>query len=137
MNNAWSYAITGDYARSLSTLRALRSRLPDAWEPLMLQAELLYRTGQAKDAAANYEVRLLNGEGGIVSVVMSNLYRVRGGLTVNAMAYALYWYELTDPDLESARCEILHAVKALNANSNVRQNKSGSIETAPEPHKTI
>ena len=117
MNNAWSYAIAGDYARSLSTLRALRSRLPDAWEPLMLQAELLYRTGQAKDAAANYEVRLLNGEGGIVSVVMSNLYRVRGGLTVNAMAYALYWYELTDPDLESARCEILHAMKAPMADT--------------------
>ncbi len=115
LDNAWNEAVAGDYVRSLAALRSIRGRYPDAWEPLMLQSELLYRTGSAKDAAGNYEVRALHGEGGGVSIVMSNLYLVRAGLPVNPMAYALLWMPFSDPELESARCEILHAMHAYNA----------------------
>jgi len=128
MDNAWNEAISGDYVRSLAALRSIRGRYPDAWEPLMLQSELLYRTGAAKDAAGNYEVRALHGEGGFVSMVMSNLYLVRAGEPVNTMAYGLLWMPFRDPELESARCEILHAMNAFNADSCSKELASRKVK---------
>lgn len=110
MDNAWQKAILGDYSGALNILRTLRGRQPDAWEPLMLQAEVLYHTGRGKDAAGVYELRALHNEGGAVAMVMSNLYRIRSGMPVNAMVYPLFWLEMNDPMLEHGRCEILDAM---------------------------
>jgi hypothetical protein len=76
----------------------------------MLQAEVLYHTGRGKDAAGVYELRALHNEGGAVAMVMSNLYRIRSGMPVNAMVYPLFWLEMSDPMLEHGRCEILDAM---------------------------
>lgn len=112
IDHAWEKAVAGDYANALNILRTIRGRHPDAWEPLMLQAEVLYHTGRGKDAAGVYELRALHEEGRAVAMVMSNLYRIRSGLSINTMAYGLFWIGFNDPMLENGRCEILEHMAA-------------------------
>ncbi len=122
MNTAWENAVDGHYTAALSELKALRNRAPNAWEPLMLQAEVLYHANRAQEAAGLYEFRAMQGEGGYVAIVMSNLYRTRAKLTPNPMVYGLFWTELNDPTLESARCEILENLEKRDEASICQKN---------------
>ena len=106
IDDAYTEAYYGRFEAALSITRALLSSQPDAYEPLFLQAMILSQAGRGREAAAILEQAMMTGHAGAPFIVLSNLYRARAGLRLNASAFVLDLIDFNDISLESAKCEI-------------------------------
>ena len=117
MDEAWQEAEQGRYHRAISLTRSVLSANPSWSEPLYLQAWVLSQAGHGMQAATLLEQNMMMGNGTAPHLVLSNLYRARGGLSLNHASFVLPFLRFEDPDLESARCEIFWRIQDERASS--------------------
>ena len=106
LDDAYTEARAGRYGEALSRTRSVLNAHPEHWEPLLLQAEIRSRQGDGIEAARSLELAMMSGVDSAPLLVLSNLYRARAGLPLNAAASVLPFVSFRDPVLEGARCEI-------------------------------
>ena len=106
IDDAYNEAYNGNYDKALSITRSLLASRPNDYEPLFLQAQILSQMGRNREAAGILEHAMMTGHAGAPFIVLSNLYRARAALKLNASAFVLKRVSFADPVLEGARCEI-------------------------------
>ena len=106
LDDAYQEARAGRFGEALSRTRSALSAHPEHWEPLFLQAEIRSRQGDGLEAARSLELAMMSGVDSAPLLVLSNVYRARAGLPLNAAASVLPFVSFRDPVLEGARCEI-------------------------------
>ncbi len=114
IDDAYSAAYSGQFDTALSITRSLLANRPNDYEPLFLQAQILSQMGRHREAAGILEQAMITGHAGAPFIVLSNLYRARAGLKLNASAFVLKMVSFADPVLEGARCEIFWHTKDTN-----------------------
>ncbi len=130
MDEALVEAESGHFNRAEALAQTQMSRLPDLLEPILLQAEILARTGRPHEAAILLEQSINSGHEAAPLLVMSNLYRARAHLELNRASTFLSRLSFQDPLLEAARCEIFWRHGDKNATTCL---KSLEMRDMPKP----
>ena len=106
MDEVYVHAEAGRYGEALRMTQAIVGTHPEYVEPLLVQAMILSRMGRAGDAVAVLEQAVYSGMQAAPLIVLSNLYRARARMPLNASGILLPWMHFSDESLESARCEV-------------------------------
>lgn len=142
MDEALVEAEYGNFERAQTLAQSQMSLHPDLLEPVLLQAEILARSGRLREAAVMLEQFIVSGHESAPLLILSNLYRARAHLELNRSASIVARLSFSDPLLEAARCEIFwrqgdknaaDCLKSLNMRSSLKP-KSAWIMTHLDNH---